>query len=70
MENALKLYRQRNRISLDVIAEKLGCSKATVSRIENGKQNVSSDLLLKICEVTDQEVTPNDLLLKPSVEVA
>lgn len=69
MENALKLYRQRNDLSLDEIADRLGCSKATVSRLENGKQNVSSDLLLKICEVTGQEVTPNDLLLK-SVEVA
>ena len=62
-KNALKSYRQRNSISLDAIAAMLGCSKATVSRIENGKQNISSELLLKICEVTNNQVTPNDLLL-------
>lgn len=66
MEHPLKSFRTRNDLSLDALAERIGVSKATLSRLENKKQDASSDLLRRISEATNGEVTPNDIVLPMS----
>lgn len=51
-EHPLKTYREANDITLDVLASRLGTTKATLSQIENGKRQVSQELLPKIREET------------------
>lgn len=63
MDHPLKIFRLSRDLSLDAMAAKLGVSKTSVSRIENSKQDCSSDLLRKIAEVTEGVVLPNDIVL-------
>jgi transcriptional regulator with XRE-family HTH domain len=51
-EHPLKTYREANKITLEKLAESLGTTKATLSQIENGKRQVSQELLPKIREET------------------
>lgn len=51
-EHPIREYRARAGISLDALAKRVGTSKATLSRVEAGKQPVSQKLLPKIAEET------------------
>jgi putative transcriptional regulator len=71
MAHPLTEYRKQKNISLDIFAVKVGMSKASISRLESGKQKPSADLLIRIAEVTNNQVTPNDILFfEPAREVA
>lgn len=54
---------QNNKMSMAVLAERLNVSQPTISRIEAGKQWPDRDLLQKIFDLTDGQVTPNDFVL-------
>jgi transcriptional regulator with XRE-family HTH domain len=62
VEHPFKAFRKSKALSVEKAAEELGVSKATVSRLENGKQGVSADLMRRISEWTGGQVTPNDLV--------
>ena len=49
--------------SLEGFGQKIGLSAASVSRIANGKQDVSAAAARKIHDVTKGKVTPNDLVM-------
>ncbi len=65
-------------VPASVLARKMGVSHTTVIRLANGLMNPSADMLLKLYEATDGQVTPNDMLgvvadspaTAPSVEAA
>lgn len=44
--------RQKPAMSLEDLAIQIGTSDANLSRIENGKQQISEDLLIKLVAVT------------------
>jgi transcriptional regulator with XRE-family HTH domain len=50
VENPIRAYRSRQtpRLTLEKLARKIGTTKANLSRIENGLQPVSEDLLGKL----------------------
>ena len=48
-------------MSLDDLAQRLGVSAATISRIENGKQGVSLALAVRIERETEGIITPAEL---------
>jgi transcriptional regulator with XRE-family HTH domain len=56
----LRAARQEQNLSLSSVAEKLGVSAATLSRIETDKQNVDVALLVNLSRVL--ETTPAELL--------
>jgi transcriptional regulator with XRE-family HTH domain len=57
-----RIYRQTRELTVERAAEELGVSKATVSRIENGKQELSADLIRRIHDWSGGAVTANHLL--------
>lgn len=65
MDHPLRRYREKHDLSQAALAALLGTTKVTVSRLETGRRSASGDLLKRIADVTDGEVTPNDLLLVP-----
>jgi transcriptional regulator with XRE-family HTH domain len=56
----LRLVRQARESSLTSVAEACGLSAATLSRIENGKQDLTIATLVRLCEVLG--CSPNDML--------
>jgi transcriptional regulator with XRE-family HTH domain len=58
----LQSYRERAGLTLDVLAERVGVSKATLSRIENRKQAPSLDLVSKLKAASGGEVSADDFL--------
>lgn len=64
----MKLYdwRKREGFTLEQVADKIGCSSATVSRLENGKQSPSLALANRLRLASSGEVTPNDFPSVPS----
>lgn len=56
----LSQYRKAKGLTLDAIAEKIGRSAATVSRIERGLNKPDWATMLAIEEATNGDVTPND----------
>ena len=68
-QHPLREWRARQGVSLRAFVRLLERAKgagfvsyASLSRIENGQQPPSGDLMLGIFEVTNGEITPNDLL--------
>lgn len=55
-------YLRSNDLTNAAFAQKLGVSEATVSRVRNGKQTPSWDLIIGISTATDGAITPNDFL--------
>lgn len=53
--------RKSRKLKQTELAEKLGISNNHLSAIENGKENPSLEMLMKICETL--EITPDYLLL-------
>ena len=61
-EHPLRAWRATAGWSQDAVAERLGVNKATVSRLETGKQTASLPLAFKVAILTDYAVKPFDLL--------
>lgn len=49
----LQKYRKKNRLSQNVLAEKINCPHTSISRFENNKRKLSLELLNSICEELD-----------------
>ena len=49
MENRIKELRKALGLSMESFGARLGVTKATVSRIENGVNNVTSQMIASIC---------------------
>jgi len=62
-------YAKRSGQSVNDIAVKAGCSRMTLYRLVQGKQNATIDLLERVCQATDWEV-PVEAFLRPKPEVA
>ncbi len=56
----IRRERERRRLSIEELAERIEESAESVIRIENGKKRVTIALLLSFCWALD--VTPNELL--------
>lgn len=61
----LQSYRERAGLTLDVLAERVGVSKATLSRVENRKQDPSLDLIGKLKAASNGEISADDFLPQP-----
>jgi len=64
MEHPLRKFRVLKGLSIEKMAKELSVSTATVSRIENGKQNIPLELIRKIRSTIGDamEFTDGDLL--------
>lgn len=47
----LKQARQQKKINQDVIAQRLGVTRTTISNIESGRQGVILDVFCEICRI-------------------
>ncbi len=56
----LKAYRKARKIKMSEVVTATGLSKATISRIEAGKQQPSADSLRRLCQFTSGLLRPND----------
>ena len=56
---AIRAYREREDVSLAELAARVRVSKATLSRIENGLQPITLDVLPKLSDAT--RIPPRDL---------
>ncbi|GAB3278382.1 hypothetical protein GCM10027347_52740 [Larkinella harenae] len=52
---ALKLARQRSGLTQQEVADKSGMKKQDVSNIENGKRNISLDIIKRFAEAVGME---------------
>lgn len=68
MTHPLKAYRGRHAVSLDGLAGRIGTSKATLSRIENGKQAPSLSLIAKLRTESRGELSADDFLPAEAAE--
>ncbi len=55
--NAVKKLRELNKLTQEELAERVGVQTQTITRIETGRNFVSSELLIALCNVF--EVEPN-----------
>jgi len=62
MKSPIKTFRTVNQISLEEMARRIGTTAASVSRIENGKQDVGLSMMLRIAAATDGAIMPNDFM--------
>lgn len=65
--NFIKAARKNNGITAKQLADKIGTTEATMSRLESGKQSLSQDWLLKISDALGIEVFE---LLTPRSHIA
>jgi transcriptional regulator with XRE-family HTH domain len=56
----LKAFRTARKITIDDVVKETGLSKASISRIERGKQLPSSGSLKRLCQFTGGLLRPND----------
>lgn len=50
MSNALRAYRDRNQLSQEEVAERLGISRSMVGLLENGEREFTADMAVRIEE--------------------
>lgn len=62
MEHALKKFRTDANMTLAKFGEQVGASKGFLSRIENGRQRPSIDLIERIIAATAGAVRADDFL--------
>ena len=65
MKSPIKTFRTEKKLSLDEMAQRIGTTAASLSRIENGKQDIGLAMMLRIVEATNGAVTPNDFMPSP-----
>ncbi|WP_337183827.1 helix-turn-helix transcriptional regulator [Shinella sp.] len=56
----LTAYRKARKLKIDDVVKETGLSKASISRIERGKQQPSADSLRRLCQFTAGLLRPND----------
>lgn len=61
--NALRTWRKKRDLTQEQMAESLGISVGSLSRIERGEQWPDRDFFLRLADLTAGSVTANDLLL-------
>ncbi len=59
----IKNLRIKAKISQEAMAEKLNCSREFISRVENCRERVSLNMLLKIADLF--QVNPSSMFIKP-----
>ena len=57
----IKTYRKQEDLTLEQMAEKVGCHFTMISKLESGDRSASPDLCKRIEDVTDGAVSPEDL---------
>jgi predicted transcriptional regulator len=62
----LSEYLQHHKISVRQFAARIPCEPATLHRILKGGRQPSSEMLGKIWTASNQSVTPNGVLRKPT----
>lgn len=62
VRHPLRAYRVEQQISLQALADAVGVTKPTMSRIERGKQKPSLDLIDRLVSETGGAVTADDFL--------
>jgi transcriptional regulator with XRE-family HTH domain len=62
MTHPLKHYRDKVKVTLEQLGERVGVSKSYLSKIERGRQIPSLSTAAKIEKATDGAVTPNDFV--------
>lgn len=60
--NNIKKLRISKKLSQEAMAEKLSCSREFISRVENKREKVSLNMLLKIADLF--KVNPSSLFIK------
>lgn len=63
--NALRTWRKKRDLTQDKLAESLGVSVGSLSRIERGEQWPDRSFFERLVEVTSGCVTANDFVLLP-----
>lgn len=58
----LRAWRDYRRLTQDQLAERVGISKPSISRLEHGKQPYTQDLLEKLAEVLNTD--PGSLIMR------
>lgn len=58
----LRSWRKAKGLTLEDLADPLGCSKSQLARIEKGETETTRATMRKIFEFTEGAVTPNDLV--------
>lgn len=58
----LKLYLVKNRIKIHEFAERLGCSRTHLTEVINGKKKAGLTLAKFIEQITNGEVTTEEIL--------
>lgn len=58
----LRQYRDEHGVSAAVMGERLGLTRQSIHRIENGEQSPSSDTLRRVSDATEGVVTPNHMI--------
>lgn len=61
-KHPLKSYRDEVGISAALLGERLGLTRQSIHRIENGRQVPSSEVLRRVETATGGKVTPNDII--------
>lgn len=64
----LAAYRSKQKLTRTALAEAVGASVATISRIESGHRRPSLDLLRRIVAATNGELKADDFLEQPAEE--
>ncbi len=60
ISNNIKKLRTKAKLSQEAMAEKLSCSREFISRVENKKERVSLNMMLKIAKIFN--INPSSLL--------
>ena len=58
--NKLDSYLEQARLTNAAFATRVGVSEATISRLRNGKQTASHELIRRIVSETGGQIEPND----------
>jgi transcriptional regulator with XRE-family HTH domain len=66
--NALTRYREAQGLNRKQLAQRLGTTAATVSRIEAGIRYPSVKLMRQIMAATNGAITPNDFVVQSAPE--
>ncbi len=59
----IKRLRIEAKLSQEAMAEKLSCSREFISRVENRREKVSLNMLLKIADLF--QINPSSLFIQP-----
>jgi transcriptional regulator with XRE-family HTH domain len=62
-EHPLRIWRKKNKVSLEELGFRVGMSAASISRIERRKQFPLLSAVTKFMKATNQEIGPVDFLL-------